>query len=76
MRSRCIRSEAGDFFLEIVDKDWEYWSPEVLDPYSKAFLDYTVDIFSIGCILYQVLRAGLYPFESKLTAQSNFYSKI
>ena len=73
---KSTRNEMTDFVLEIIEKDWEYWAPEILDPYSKENLDYTLDMFAIGCILYQIRKNGLYPFESKLTTQSCFFPKI
>lgn len=66
----------SEFLIETVEKDWEYWAPEILDPYFKGVYDYSLDVFAVGCILYQALSQGVYPFESKLTAQSNFYAKI
>ena len=49
----------------MVEKDWEYWAPEMLDPYSAVSMSYGIDVFAIGCILYQI-KTGRYPFESKL----------
>lgn len=43
---QCLKS--------VVEKDWRYWSPELLDPYSKDKIDYNVDLFALGCLLYEI----------------------
>lgn len=47
----------------------------MLDEYSTAVIDYNIDLFAVGCILYQI-QTGVYPFETKLAEIHLNYKKI
>ena len=51
----------------MVDKDYCFYPPEILDNYSNDKINYASDIFSIGCLLY-TLKYEKYPFESRFAS--------
>ena len=73
--SKNEESDITQFIQGLVEKDYQYWAPEMLDTYSTATIDYTLDLFAIGCILY-LIKTGSFPFETKLAEMNLSYSKI
>ena len=63
------------FILETIENKWEYWAPEFTDTYSNEHFDYSLDVYAVGCILYECV-IGKYPFDSKLNATNGRYDKL
>jgi serine/threonine protein kinase len=75
LRGHGLRADMDSFMLETIENNWQYWPPEFTDPYSNEPFDYALDVYAVGCILYQTLF-GIYPFDSKLKAANQQYPKL